>query len=72
MSVFRFLLIFALAGCASISDPVVVCPVHVQPWSADEQYRAFQAEDKLPANSILVEFLKDYATMRDEARSCDQ
>lgn len=66
----RFLLIFALAGCAAISDPVTVCPVHIQPWTAAEQYKIFTAEDSLPANSILLPVLMDYSTMRDEARSC--
>lgn len=66
----RLLPIFFLVGCASISDPVTVCPVHVQPWDAAEQYKIFQAEDSLPKNSILLPVLEDYANMRSEAKSC--
>lgn len=66
----RFLLLLALAGCSTISDPFVVCPVHVKEWSAAEQHDIFEAEDRLPNNSILVQALIDYANMREEARSC--
>lgn len=58
-----------LAGCATSAGPVV-CPVHVQPWSFDDQQAALADEQTLPANSPLIAMLSDYATMRNEARAC--
>lgn len=58
-----------LAGCAA-QGSTVVCPVHVQPWTGDEQAQALVDVQALPADSPIIVMLSDYADMRNEARAC--
>jgi hypothetical protein len=62
----RFLLPLFLAAC---SQP---CPtpqgLAVKQWSSAEQYQILAEEKKLPADSILIGVLEDYAKLRREVR----
>lgn len=66
------LLVFLLlgAGCTTVANPTVVCPVHVKPWTLAEQSQILIESDKQAEGSILLPVLEDYATMRAEARQC--
>lgn len=62
-----------LGGCAT-GDAIapVVCPVHVQPWTNAQQLQILSESNKLAETSILLPVLLDYASMRAEARACQQ
>jgi hypothetical protein len=61
----RWLILLLISGC---------CPapadehIAIKQWSRDEQHQILAEEQKLPADSILIPVLLDYAKLRREAR----
>ncbi|HEX4611219.1 MAG TPA: hypothetical protein VH092_23710 [Urbifossiella sp.] len=60
----RLLLILPLAACSPQPCPSVA----VKTWSPAEQRQILAAEQKLPADSILILVLEDYGRLRREVR----
>lgn len=60
----------AMAGCTSVANPTLVCPIHVKEWTKTEQAVIFGESESFSDSSIMIPVLEDYATMRDEARTC--
>lgn len=62
----RLLILLALTAC---SQPCPTPPgIAVKTWSKDEQHQILAEEKKLPADSILIPVLEDYAKLRREVR----
>lgn len=62
-----------LCGCATVTSEgraVRICPPVVD-YSREFQTRAAEELAGLPAGSMIVEMLSDYAVMRDQARACE-
>jgi hypothetical protein len=62
-----------LSGCATVSSEdgrLVTCPPVVE---YGREFQALAAEELagLPEGSMIVEMLRDYAVMRDQARVCE-
>ena len=61
-----------LTGCATAvfeDNGVATCPPVVE-YSREFQARAAEELALLPDGSAIVEMMKDYAVMRDQARVC--
>lgn len=60
----------SLSGCARVgSEGQGVCPPVVEYGSA-ELARAAEEVAQLPEGAIVVDWLADYAVLRDQARAC--
>lgn len=62
-----------LNGCATVSSDgraIGTCPPVVE-YSRELQARAADELDLLPEGSAIVELLRDFAVMRDQARACE-
>ncbi|WP_372675081.1 hypothetical protein [Aquicoccus sp.] len=60
-----------LSGCAGVDSdaPPGVCPPEVQ-YSRAEQVRVADEMAALPEGALIVEWLTDYAVLRDQVRAC--
>lgn len=61
-----------LSGCATVSSDVRsrgACPPVVQ-YSRELQAQAAEELALMPAGSVIVVLLSDYAVMREQARTC--
>jgi len=61
-----------LNGCATGSSDLqwaVVCPPVVD-YGLEEQRRVAEEVETLPEGSAIVEWLADYAVLREQARAC--
>ncbi len=58
-----------LAGCAMSTVPPTPCPPVVE-YDRAFLARAAKELDLLPPESAIVEMLKDYHVMREQARAC--
>lgn len=60
-----------LAGCAGVSsDTVPSACTPVVAYSRAEQARVASEVAALPENARIVNWLADYAVLRDQARAC--
>ena len=64
-----FLCTLFVAGCTPSVHPITTCPPIVS-YSAEQQARAADELDSLPADAELREMMADYKWMRDQARVC--
>ena len=62
------LLLLTLTACTA-PPPITACPP-VVPYTAEQQARAADELDSLPADAELREMMADYKWMRDQARVC--
>lgn len=60
-----------LSGCAGVSSDVLpeVCPPVVE-YSPAEQARVADEVAALPEGAVIVEWLADYAVLREQVRAC--
>jgi hypothetical protein len=60
-----------LTGCAGVGSdaPPGVCPPAVA-YSPAEQARVAEEVAALPEGALIVEWLTDYAVLRDQVRAC--
>ena len=60
-----------LTGCARVGSETApsACPPVVE-YSRTEQARMAEELAALPEGAVIVEWLADYAVLRDQARSC--
>ncbi|PQO23335.1 hypothetical protein C2I36_08315 [Rhodobacteraceae bacterium WD3A24] len=58
----------ACAGAGSDTAPGVCPPVVA--YSQEEQARAAEEVAALPKGAVIIEWLGDYAVMREQARAC--
>ena len=62
-----------LSACATVSSEPVdgVCPAVVE-YSRDEQHRAAAEIEALPEGAVIVDWLANYAVLRDQAQMCSR
>ena len=61
-----------LTGCATVSSEHgarTYCPPLVE-YSREEQRRVAEEVEALPENTTILEWLADYAVLREQARAC--
>lgn len=60
-----------LTGCAGVGSdtPPSACPPVVD-YSANEQRQVVEEIEALPDGAVIVDWLADYAVLRDQARAC--
>jgi hypothetical protein len=60
-----------LSACATVSSERItgVCPPVVE-YEEEFQLRAAEEVQALPEGSVIVEMLRDYAVMREQAQGC--
>lgn len=63
------LCVLSLAGCTPTPPPITACPP-VVPYTAEQQTRAADELDALPADAALREMMADYARVRNQLRVC--
>lgn len=66
----RFLVLLALTGCATVDRPVITACLPMVEYSTDEQSRAASELDALPHGSVIGRFVVDYGAMRAANRAC--
>ncbi len=62
------LLLLALTACTA-PPPITACPPIVE-YTAEQQTRAADELDALPADAALREMMADYARVRNQLRVC--
>lgn len=62
-------LLLALTACTPQVNLAPDCPqIAVKDWSREEQRQILAEEQRLPAESILIPMIEDYAKLRREVR----
>jgi len=61
----RFIPLLLLSACSYCPSPLAI---PVKNWTETEQRQILEEEKKLPADSILIPLMEDYARLRREVR----